>query len=92
MKTQNIQKLITFSPHLYSIIQSQAKKVGLSFNEYIKHVAVKDFENSQEPVEYLDEETEKRLEIAMKDLNEGKYVDVDVNDNKALRKALGIIK
>lgn len=72
--TQRVQKLITFSPQLYQIVLTKAKQLGLSFGEYIRHLAVIDVkEKVGEYLPMVDEETEKGIGQSLKDLKKGRY-------------------
>lgn len=68
-----VQKLITFSPQLYEIVLAKAKQLGLSFGEYIRHLAVIDIKEDVGHMPTVDEETEKRIGQSLKDLREGRY-------------------
>lgn len=73
MKMQRIQKLITFSPHLYIMLEEKAKKLGVAFPEYIRMLAVSDIKKQVEELPMVDEETEKQIGKSLKDLKTGKY-------------------
>lgn len=74
-QVQQIQKVITFSPQLYKLVEDKAKQIGMSFAEYIQALAVK---NSKEPNDYpfVDEETEKQIGQGLKDFKEGRYTEI----------------
>ena len=78
MKTQKdrIQKLITFSPHLYNLAERKAQKFGISFPEYIRMLAVFDINEKVDELPMVDEETEKQIAKSLQALKEGKYTDV----------------
>ena len=78
MKTQKnrVQKLITFSPHLYTLVDKKADKLGVSFPEYIRMLAVFDIKEQAEELPLVDEETEKQIGRSLQALKEGKYTDV----------------
>lgn len=71
--TARVQKLITFSPQLYEIVLLKAKQLGLSFGEYIRHLAVIDIKEEIEYLPMVDNETESRIGQGLKDVSEGKY-------------------
>ena len=73
MQTQRIQKLITFSPQLFESIEKKAKKLGISFPEYIRVLAVNDIKTIVENLPLVDEETEKHIARSMQDVKQGKY-------------------
>ncbi|OGD97816.1 hypothetical protein A3A49_01530 [Candidatus Curtissbacteria bacterium RIFCSPLOWO2_01_FULL_38_11b] len=88
--TPRIQKLITFSPQLYQVVLAKAKQLGLSFGEYMRHLAIIDVKKEVEHLPMVDEATDKRIGQSLKDLAEGRYTEVDPSNEKALNKALGI--
>lgn len=90
MNAKRIQKLITFSPQLYQLAYHKAKMLGLSFADYIRHLAVADVKEEVEHIPMVDEETEKRIEESLRDIEEGRYITVDPTNEKELNKALGI--
>lgn len=73
MKLQRIQKLITFSPHLYDLVEKKATKLGVSFPEYIRMLAVSDIKKQVEELPTVDEETEKQIGKSLEDLKKGHY-------------------
>lgn len=88
--TARIQKLITFSPQLYQVVLTKARQLGLSFGEYMRHLAIIDVKEEIEHLPMVDDVTDKRIGQSLKDLEEGRYTEVDPSDDKALNKALGI--
>ncbi|MBI4037414.1 hypothetical protein HY382_00005 [Candidatus Curtissbacteria bacterium] len=88
--TARVQKLITFSPQLYQVVLTKARQLGLSFGEYMRHLAVIDVKEEIERLPIVDDASDKRIGQSLKDLEEGRYVEVDPSDDKALNKALGI--
>ncbi|MBI4037609.1 hypothetical protein HY382_01015 [Candidatus Curtissbacteria bacterium] len=88
--TARVQKLITFSPQLYQVVLTKAKRLGLSFGEYMRHLAVIDIKEEIEHLRMVDDASDKRIGQNLKDLEEGRYTEVDPSDDKALNKALGI--
>lgn len=85
-----VQKLITFSPQLYWIVLAKAKHLGLSFGEYVRHLAITDVKDEVERLPMVSEQTDKRVGQSLKDLEEGRYVEVDPSSEKSLNQALGI--
>jgi len=85
-----VQKLITFSPQLYQVVLTKARQLGLSFGEYMRHLAVIDVKEEIERLPMVDDASDKRIGQSLKDLEEGRYTEVDPSDDKALNKALGI--
>lgn len=76
MKMQRIQKLITFSPHLYDLVEKKAEKLGVSFPEYMRMLAVFDIKKQVEELPMVDEETEKQIGKSLQDLQEGRYTTI----------------
>lgn len=76
MKLQRIQKLITFSPHLYELVEKKARNLGVSFTEYIRMLAVSDIKKQIEQLSMVDEETEKQIGKSLQDLEMGRYTTV----------------
>ena len=85
-----IQKLITFPPQLYQVVLAKARHLGLSFGEYMRHLAIIDVKKEVEQLPMVSEATDKRIGQSLKDLEEGRYTEVDPSNEKALNKALGI--
>lgn len=73
---QRVQKLITFSPHLYTLLESKAEQLGISFPEYIRLLAVSDVRKEVEEIPIVDEETERQIGKSLQALKEGKYTDI----------------
>ena len=58
--TQTIQKLITFPPELYVLIEKKARKLGLSFTEYMRGLAANDI-NKNVNILFVDKKTEEHI-------------------------------
>lgn len=82
----SVQKIITFSETLYANGLNSARAKGITFQEYIRHLLVRDLENSQLPLQTLDEATEKRVGKALQDYKQGRYS--VVNNTKELHQLL----
>ena len=76
MQKDRIQKLITFSPHLYTLVEKKAEKLGISFPEYIRILAVSDIKEQVEELPMVDEETEKQIAKSLQDIKEGRYTTI----------------
>lgn len=77
MKTQNrVQKLITFSPHLFDLAEKKAERLGISFTEYIRLLAVSDIKEQVEELQMIDEKTEEQIAKSLQDLKRGRYTTV----------------
>ncbi|MDO8658202.1 MAG: hypothetical protein Q7K55_05660 [Candidatus Levybacteria bacterium] len=68
-----VQKLVTFSPKLYSKAIARANSLGIPFAEYVRHTLIKDVEESTRNLPMVDAETEKRIGQSLKDLEEGRF-------------------
>src|SRR3990167_1628516 len=92
MQKQNnrIQKLITFSSQLYSLVKEKAERLGLSFPEYLRLLAVSDVKKEVEQIPIVDEETEKRIGQSLKDFEKGRFTTIDPLNEKELNKLLNI--
>jgi len=74
MKMQNrVQKLITFSPNLYTLVEKKAERLGVSFPEYIRILAVSDIKEQVEEVPMVDVETERQIGKSLQDIKKGRY-------------------
>ena len=88
--TPRIQTLITFSPQLYQVVLAKARQLGLSFGEYMRHLAITDVKKEVESLPMVSEATDKRIGQSLKDLEQSRYIEIDPSNEKALNKALGI--
>ncbi len=75
-----VQKLITFSPNLYTLIERKTKALGISFPEYIRMLAVSDIKKQVEELPMVDEKTEKLIAQGLQDLKEGRYTDIKTEE------------
>lgn len=86
-----VQKLVTFSPKLYNSALARANSLGIPFAEYVRHILIQDVEeNNQNVVPMVDAETEKRLGQSLKDLQKGRYIDIDPSNENELKKFVGL--
>lgn len=85
-----IQKLVTFSSKLYNNARARADSLGIPFAEYLRHVVIKDIEKNTKDLPMVDEETNKRIGQSLKELEEGRYIEVDPSNEEELNRALGI--
>ena len=86
MQTQRIQKLITFSPQLYELIEQKVSKLGVSFPEYIRSLAVNDIKRSVETVDFLTRDEEQGVKRSLSDRKAGRYT--IVRNDKGIEKHL----
>lgn len=83
MHYQRVQKLITFSPQLYKFMEKKAKKIGVSFPEYIRVLAVNDIKDMiDENLPMVSENEEKQIMQSLQDIKRGRYT--IINNNKEL--------
>lgn len=91
-QTARVQKLITFSPQLYEVVISKARHLGLSFGEYMRHLAIIDVKEEIERMPMVDEETNKRIGESLKALKEGRYSVIDPSNEVELDRLVGLKK
>lgn len=87
MSKKRVQKLITFSPQLYSLVEEKAKKLGVTFLEYIRSLAVEDLKDNDYIV--ASPEMERQIGIAMKEFEDGNYVELDPDNPEDMKKMWG---
>jgi hypothetical protein len=87
MAKARVQKLITFSPQLYSLVEDKAKKLGVTFPEYIRSLAVEDLKENDFIV--ASPETERQIGMALKDMDEGKFIEYDPDNPEDVKKMYG---
>ena len=85
-----IQKVVTFSPQLYSTAHAKAKQLGVPFAEYLRHLVMKDVEEDLSALPMVDAETNRRIGESLKDLAEGKYTEIDPSNEEELKKFVGL--
>lgn len=90
--TARVQKLITFSPQLYQVVLTKARQLGLSFGEYMRHLAIIDVKEEVERLPMVDEETNKRIGESLAALKEGRYSIVDPSNEDELDRLVGLKK
>lgn len=76
MQKTRVQKLITFSPQLYTIVKQKAQSLGVSFTQYIRMLAVSDVKEDIRQIPMVDLDTEKRIGESLEALQKGKYKDL----------------
>lgn len=88
MKTQKtISKLITFSPTLYKLSRQRAEALGISFQEYIRHLLVND---TKDGLELVSSDEEAQVAQSTKDFEAGKYTRLNMNDKKQVNTFFGL--
>lgn len=87
MAKARVQKLITFSPQLYSLVEGKAKKLGVTFPEYIRSLAVEDLKENDFIV--ANPEMERQIGLAMKDIEDGKGIEYDPDNPDDVKKMWG---
>ncbi|OGK25589.1 hypothetical protein A2954_01340 [Candidatus Roizmanbacteria bacterium RIFCSPLOWO2_01_FULL_37_12] len=89
-QTKSVQKLITFSPQLYQLVLNKAKRLGLSFAEFLRVMAVNEVKKEVESIPMVDEETEKRIRESLEAYRKGQYTEIRTDEE--LKKYLGSLK
>ena len=88
MRKARVQKLITFSPQLHSLVEEKAKKLGVTFPEYIRTLAVQDLKENNDYI-IASPETERQIGIALKEFEEGKGFEYDPDNPEDVKKLFG---
>lgn len=79
MQLTRVQKLITFSPQLYQLVEKNAADLGVSFPEYIRVLAVNDVKKSAEKA-VVSEVIEKQVAKSLEDIKNKNYTTVTSPD------------
>ena len=87
---QRIQKLVTFSSKLYDNAITRADSLGIPFAEYVRHVVIKDIEKSTKELPMVDAATNERIGQSLKDIEQGRYIEIDPSNEEELNKVLGV--
>lgn len=74
-----VQKLVTFSPQLYSNAETKAKQLGVPFAEYLRHLIIKDVEENIVDLPMVDEETDRRIGESLEAYKRGEYTELKTN-------------
>jgi hypothetical protein len=85
--SQNIKKLVSMNIVLYERINKKANNIGVSFQDYLKHLLIIDAENPYS-IEYASPELAKRIKASLDDYKNGNFVEFDPFDENQLRNAL----
>ena len=85
-----VQKLVTFSAKLYNNAVARADSLGIPFAEYVRHTLIKDVEESNKNLPMVDAETEKRIGQSLKDLEEGRYIEINPSNKEELKRFVGL--
>ena len=85
-----VQKLVTFSAKLYNNAVARADSLGIPFAEYVRHTLIKDVEESNKNLPMVDAETEKRIGQSLKDLEEGRYIEINPSNKEELKRFIGL--
>lgn len=80
MNKQRYQKLITFGPQLYFLVELAASRLGFSFPEYIRFLAAKEVEKSAGDIEVLGSDDIADVLKAKEDLDKGRFTKVTNNE------------
>ncbi len=85
-----IQKLVTFTPQLYSNAEAKAKQLGVSFAEYIRHLIINDVEEDVTTFPMVDADTNRRIGESLQAYKEGRYSEVDPTNDDQLNELVGL--
>ncbi len=77
MQKQRVQKLITFSPQLYDLVEGKAQRLGVTFPEYIRSLALEDIKDNKAPYITVSPELEEEIELSLADFKKGDYKEFD---------------
>lgn len=88
--TNRVQKLVTFSPQLYYNASSKAKQLGVPFAEYLRHLIIKDVEEDITDLPMVDAETDRRIGESLKAYEEGRYTEIDPNNEDQMNELVGL--
>lgn len=86
LQTIRVQKLITFSPQLHAMVKQKAERLGLTFAEYLRMLAASDVKKEVEDLYLLDQKTEEKVGLALKDFQNNNFN--IVKNKKALKSHL----
>jgi len=80
---EKVVKHLVFPAKLAHMVEMKASVFGLSFAEYLRHLAVRDIEEGE--VEYLDSKSEKEVLKSIKEYENGNYYTIrEVSDLSGL--------
>lgn len=88
--TNRVQKLVTFSPQLYYNAEVKAKQLGIPFAEYLRHLIIKDVEEDIMDLPMVDAETDRRIGESLKAYEEGRYTEIDPNNEDQMNELVGL--
>lgn len=89
MQKSRVQKLITFSPQLYSLVEDKATRLGVSFPEYIRSLAVEDIKEEKAPFLVASAELSDAIDVADKEYKNGEYKEIDPENEDDMRELFG---
>lgn len=84
-----IQKLVTFSPQLYYIAEIRAKRLGVPFAEYVRHLIIKDAADTTS-LPMVDVETNQRIGASLKAIKQGQFTTIDPSNEDQINGLLGL--
>lgn len=83
-RKKRVQKLITFSPQLAQYIEFKADKLGVSFPEYIRSLALNDIKDEVDDMIIASPEIERQIGIAIEEGKRGEGTELDPFNEKDL--------
>jgi len=89
MQKTRVQKLITFSPQLYTLVENKAQRLGVSFPEYIRSLAVEDIKEEKAPFLVASSELSDAVDLADKEFKQGDYKELDPDNEDDMKELFG---
>lgn len=83
--TKRVQKLITFSPQLYTHLEEKARRLGVTFPEYIRSLALEDIKTEVTDAIVASPEMEEAIGASLHDYQTGKFSEFDPADTAQLK-------
>lgn len=88
-RKKRVQKLITFSPQLARYIEFKAEKMGVSFPEYIRALAMNDIKDQVDDIIVASPEMERQIGLAMQEVDQGHVSYLDPSNQDELDQLFG---
>ena len=82
--------MITFNPKLYHRAAVRAEDLGISFQEYVRHLVVSDTDKHSSSIPMVDDKTAELISQSLAEYHAGEVVTIDPNDEAQLDFAAGI--
>ncbi|MCX7996627.1 MAG: hypothetical protein N2691_02590 [Patescibacteria group bacterium] len=85
VSTKRVQKLITFSPQLYTHLEAKARRLGVTFPEYIRSLALEDIKGEVNDIIIASREMEEAIGASLDDYQTGRFSEFDPTDTDQLK-------